>query len=317
VHVVWYDDILFPPATIPGANNDWFNVRMVRSQDNGVTYTIPATILTLHEDAPIFDVQSGLMIWPTQAPHVVADGLNNMVHVIVGQGWWWFWIGWPWNAYDLVYLYNTAGNLGIAAASTIIYPFPGPMFADADLFFPALTIERLDGSVHVTYATREDVHGNFGLPVPFFQHYFWNLVYTSAEPGDLVVAGGVGAWTQVQMVSSGNSGFMTYEVDTPFLGMFFSVSASSWHVEAAWTSGTLPPLWVLPLPIWMDDTFYDRGDKPIIAPPPVGGTVLTADTLMLLMPYLLVALFATLGLAYALRRRFRNIALPHIPSIRS
>ena len=317
LHVVWYDDILWPPNTIPGVGGDFFRIRERRSQDNGAIYAAATTILGLREDAPIFDPQSGLMVWPTQAPHIATDALNNMVHVIVGQGWWpgLFW--WPWSAYDLVYLYNTRGNLAAPAFSTVIYPFPGPLFVEGDLFFPALTVEPTDGAVHVTYATRQDLHGNYGLPFPGWQNYFFNVVETSAEPGDLVVAGGVGAWSQLQRVShrDANPVFMArYAVDSPFLGIFFSASASFWNVEAAWTSGSYPP-WTPT--IFSDNTWYNRGAKPAVVPPPVGGAVLTADTLMLLMPYLLVAVFATLGLAYALRRRFRHIALPHIPSIRS
>jgi hypothetical protein len=60
------------------------------------------------------------------------------------------------------------------------------------------------------------------------------------------------------------------------------------------------------------DTFTNFGVKPGV---PVGGTVLSADTLMLLAPYLLVAVLATLGFAYVFRRRFRSISLPTIPSV--
>ena len=293
VHVVWYDDVAVPPLFFQGV----FRTGIVRSNDNGVTYTAPATLAIRPETLP-FDIFTSpfLFVWPTHFPHIVSDAATNRVYVIFGESW--SWILWPLNPMDLFLVYSADGG----TTWNFQYPFPEWHIADSSQFYPAITVQHTDGTVHVTYASREDVFGNFpilGFPYPWF-----NMVYTSSDPAHLRPTLTVEQWVEGQRVSG-------YVWDTWYLGTFFSVAASTANVYSAFVAGRGPG-WPS---LFNDNTWLGTGTKQPAAP--VGGTALSADMLTLLMPYMLIAVLATIGLAYALRRRFRSIALPQIPSIRS
>jgi hypothetical protein len=298
VHVVWYDDIALPPL-FPGG---LFRLAYSRSMDNGVTYTAPVGVI--RPESLMFDFWSSpapLFVWPTEFPHIAADAATNSVYVVCGESWNWF-IWFPRDVLDVFMLYSQDGG----ATWNWNYPFPEWHIADAAQFFPAIAVEHNDGTVHVTYASKEDVFGN--LPFIFFGPWPWfDMVYTASTPTQLVP--GAEQWVEGQRVSG-------YVWDTWFLGLFFSVAANNGHVYAAYTTGILPTAATWGYASMLnDDTWLGTGTKP--PPPPVGGAVLSTDMLTLLMPYMAVAILATIGLAYALRRRFRSIQLPHIPSIRS
>ena len=305
LHIVWYDSIFLPPPS------DGFRVGMARSVDNGATYATGTLAVRPETGFPFSP--SLLWIYPTEHPKIASDFATNMVYVICGNSW--AWAIWPLNAYDLFFIYNTAGDLTIGASTFFQFPFPSAgMGAPAEQYFPAIATQPLDGTVHVTWADKSNLLWNFGptiFPTPEFL-----ILYSASDPAHLQPTLAVEDWTSPQIVSHGDGSFWFYSGESFYMGVFFSVSANNQFVDAAWTSN---PFAYLPLPLRLlpalDDTWMNRGTKP--TPVPVGGTVLSADMLTLLAPYLLIGFLATLGLAYALRRRFRHIALPQIPSIRT
>jgi hypothetical protein len=290
VHVVWYDDIALPPMPLGGA----YILGHAASNDNGVTYTAPG-VLVVGSETLVLDINSPnlMFLWPTHFPHIAADAATNSIYVVSGNTW--SPVAYPVSNEDIFMVYSHDGG----ATWNNNWPFPEWHTSNGGQFYPAVTVQHSDGTVHVTYASREEVLNIVGLPG--FAGFF-HMIYTAATPAQLQP--GVEQWLAGQVVAA-------WVPDSLYLGTFFSVAASTANVYPAWTSGTA----AAGPSIMADNTWVGMGTKQTAAP--VGGTALSTDMLTLLMPYMLIAVFATIGLAYVLRRRFRSTALPQIPNIRA
>jgi hypothetical protein len=210
----------------------------------------------------------------------------------------------PWNQYQVFVVYSTTGDI---TSSTGL--FTQPEFPNTggvipfDQLFPAVATQP-DGTVHVTWL---DTAPGGAAATNLATTPSSEILYSASNPANLQPTVAVENWA-IQQLASGGIFLLAF-----FSGIFFSVTASS---STATVNGFVHPAWVqiagqLPPGIANLDTFTNRGMKPLL---PVGGAVLPTNELALLTPYLLVAVFATLGLAYAMRRRFRSINLPTIPT---
>jgi hypothetical protein len=293
LYVVWYDDDTVPPPSI------LYEVRGSKSTDNGVTWTAPTQVFLGSESVGPF--HRGVLTWPSEWPHLAVEPNSNFAYVVTSQG---LPVGAPvtniWNQYEVAVIYSTTGDI-TGATIAPIPNFPNPaLIAPFDQLFPAVTTQP-DGTVHVTWADTTFDGPVLSIP-PHFQ-----IFYSASNPANLQPAVAVENWAIPQVASFAAGRAMSF-----FEGIFFSVTASS---STATVNGYVHPAWaqtdITTGGILGMDTFTNRGEKPLL---PVGGAVLPTNQLALLAPYLLVAVFATLGLAYAMRRRFRGISLPTIPT---
>jgi hypothetical protein len=299
LYVVWYDDDTIPP---PSA---FYEIRASKSTDNGVTWTTPSLVSTGVENAGPF--HRGVLTWPSEWPHLAIESNSNFAYVVTTAA---VSVLAPvvnaWNQYHLVVVYSTTGDISSGTGRFTQVDFPNPdIFAPYDQLFPAVTTQP-DGTVHVTWLDTAP-GGAAANSLTAGGSARSEILYSASNPSKLQpeIVGPHENWAIPQLASFTNFGLAF------FSGIFFSVTASSstatvnGFVHTAWVwanAGTLVSL----------DTFTNRGTKPLL---PVGGAVLPNNELALLAPYLAVAVFATLGLAYAMRRRFRNISLPTIPTV--
>jgi hypothetical protein len=206
-----------------------------------------------------------------------------------------------WNQYQIAVIYSTTGDITSGTGRHTQQDFPtAPLVPAFDQLFPAVATQP-DGTVHVTWL---DTAPGGAAANSLTTAARSLILYSASNPANLNPAVAVENWAIPQFVGG--------SLDLAFFdGVFFSVTASSstatvhGFVNAAWVeapAGTIASL----------DTFTNAGEKPLL---PVGGAVLPTNELALLAPYLAVAVFATLGLAYAMRRRFRGISLPTVPTV--
>jgi len=342
VNVAWYDS---GPTFLSGL----FFIGHSASTDNGNTNAVvnhvPVGFAVNGENGGF--VQGKIITAPfTFFPHLAADTVRGYEYLIDGYSF----PAFPHacapgfaQCYKLFFMEDNGGNfntLNTAAAPCAPDPLNPANFvctaagtrrayiqnnfenphtgAASDEFFPAIAIES-DGTVHTTWADRRGPTAALGaLARPDFQ-----ILYAASYPfgpgfGTAPLVPVVPFWTSPQVADQGNallaSGFME---GAPFSGEFFSLAVNhgSGGVHPAWTAVTNVASTALggppPLTLFADNTYTNTG----VIVTPVGGAVLSVNNLALLAPYLAVAVFATLGLAYALRRRFRSISLPQIPSI--
>jgi hypothetical protein len=251
-------------------------------------------------------IHRGVIAWPSEWPHLATEPNSGFAYVVTTRSF----IGTPTtplsNRYHIAVIYFVDGDVtnGALTNSFTQFNFPNPaVFPAFDQLFPAVTTQP-DGTVHVTYA---DAAIAGPLPPAPVVGILFQIFYTGTNPSNLQPSIPVETWVAPQLVSDA-PGSMPF-----FTGVFFSVTASS---STATVNGYVHPAWAASTAFGFVgivglDTFTDRGKKPLL---PVGGAVLPTNELALLTPYLLVAVFATLGLAYAMRRRFRSINLPTIPT---
>jgi hypothetical protein len=300
LYVVWYDDDTVPPPSSA------YHVKGAKSSDNGVTWTSPANVFTSGELVGPF--HRGVLTWPSEWPHLAIDHNSNFAYVVTSTGaplappsfn--------PWNQYLIVVTYSTTGDITSATGRFATPNFPDPaILAPFDQLFPAVTTQP-DGTVHVTWL--DTAPGGASVALPLTATAGSEILYSASNPANLLPAVSKENWAIPQLASGG------IFLSAFFEGVFFSVTASS---STASVHGFVHPAWAQASAvggfgnILNLDTMTNAGEKPLL---PVGGAVLPTNELALLAPYLLVAVFATLGLAYVMRRRFRGISLPTIPTV--
>jgi hypothetical protein len=294
LYVVWYDDDTIPPPSSA------YHIVASKSVDNGVTWTAPNNdVFNGAEYAGPF--HRGILTWPSEWPHLAIEPNSNFAYVVTS------WATFlappftnPWNQYRVGVRYNFKGDISSSSFGSVTeFTFPDPAVPPAfDQLFPAVTTQP-DGTVHVTWL---DTAPAAAAPLLLTGGPASEILYSASNPANLQPVVFPENWAIPQLASGGSFGLAI------FSGIFFSVTASS---STASVHGFVHPAWVeAGGTIASLDTFTNRGEKPLL---PVGGAVLPTNELALLTPYLLVAVFATLGLAYAMRRRFRGISLPTVP----
>ena len=302
INVVWYDSFIFPG----------FGLRAYgayHGANNGAGAFVEDDIIIIGpEFAPV--VRGGMFRFPTYFPHIASEFNSGMTYMIWSRGLPFIDVStgnFIFGRYRITFVYDSDSDITTLADMNLQNNFENPgLQAVADQFYPALAPQTLDGTIHVTWA---DVRGPRGAGFPSFTSR-WQILYSASNPALLVP--GAESWTSPLVVSDGQAD-PPFSRTTFFLGTFFSATASDDRVHPAWTERSPnEPTGDFFVSLFWDDTFTDRGTKP---PVPVGGTALSADLLTLALPYIFVAVLATLGLAYVLRKRYSNVNLPQIPTL--